>query len=237
MSVKALVELRDAIVSARDSDHLRRFPGRFYLYSTVFQARGYRRGREPLFAQTTRLIYRAQSQTTTSYRCHSLYVGSAVRSLRLAERSHHRQTRHVDSLAPHRLPFVLEVQISASRTTSRSNPAAVADRRDGNEQPDLGEERIADELLLKIGIRISPRTVRRYMPKTPRPPADPKQRWMTFVRNHARAIIACDFFVVVTATFQLVYVFLIMEIHTRRLLHFNVTRHPTADWTLQQFRE
>jgi hypothetical protein len=69
--------------------------------------------------------------------------------------------------------------------------------------PTWGGERIANELLLKIGIRISPRTVRRYMPKTPRRPADPKQRWMTFVRNHARAIIACDFFVVVTATFPL----------------------------------
>jgi putative transposase len=56
-------------------------------------------------------------------------------------------------------------------------------------------------------------------------------------RNHAKAVIACDFFVVVTATFQLVYVFFIMEVGTRRLLHFNITRHPTADWTLQQFRE
>jgi transposase InsO family protein len=103
--------------------------------------------------------------------------------------------------------------------------------------PTWGEERIADELLLKIGIRISPRTVRRYMPKTPKRPADPSQRWMTFVRNHAKAIIATDFFVVATATFQLVYVFVIMEVASRRLLHFNVTRHPTADWTLQQFRE
>jgi putative transposase len=60
---------------------------------------------------------------------------------------------------------------------------------------------------------------------------------MTFVRNHAKAIIASDFFVVVTATFQLVYVFVIIEVATRRVLHFNVTRHPTADWTLQQFRE
>ena len=60
---------------------------------------------------------------------------------------------------------------------------------------------------------------------------------MTFVRNHAKAIIASDFFVVVTATFQLVYVFVIMEIASRRVLHFNVTRHPTPDWTLQQFRE
>lgn len=60
---------------------------------------------------------------------------------------------------------------------------------------------------------------------------------MTFVRNHAKAIIACEFFVVVTARFQLFYVLFLMEIGTRRLLHFNVTRHPTADWTLQQFRE
>src|SRR5262245_29781042 len=100
-----------------------------------------------------------------------------------------------------------------------------------------GEERIADELLLKIGIRISPRTVRRYMPKNPNRPADPKQRWMTFVRNHAKAIIASDFFVVVTATFELVYVFVIMEIESRRILHFNVTQHPCAELTLQQFRE
>src|SRR5262247_3428437 len=103
--------------------------------------------------------------------------------------------------------------------------------------PTWGEERIANELLLKFGIQISPRTVRLYMPKRPRRAADPKQRWMTFVRNQAKAIIACDFFVVVTATFQLIYVLVITEIVTRRLLHFNVTCHPTADWTLQQFRE
>jgi putative transposase len=57
------------------------------------------------------------------------------------------------------------------------------------------------------------------------------------VRNHAKAIIAADFFVVVTARFQFVYVLVIMEIRTRRILHFNVTRHPTAEWTVQQFRE
>ena len=105
------------------------------------------------------------------------------------------------------------------------------------QNPIWGEERIADELLLKIGIRISPRTVRRYMPEAPLRPADPRQRWMTFVHNHAKAIIASDFFVVVTATFQLVYVFVILEVANRRVIHFNVTRHPTADWTCQQFRE
>ena len=103
--------------------------------------------------------------------------------------------------------------------------------------PTWGEERIANELLLKIGIQISPRTVRRYMPMQPKRPTVPSQRWMTFVRNHAKAIIAADFFVVATATFRLVYVLVIMEIGTRRILHVNVTQHPTAEWTLQQFRE
>jgi putative transposase len=56
------------------------------------------------------------------------------------------------------------------------------------------------------------------------------------VRNHARATLACDFFVAVTATFRLVYVFLVLEIGTRRILHWNVTEHPTAEWTTQRFR-
>jgi putative transposase len=55
-------------------------------------------------------------------------------------------------------------------------------------------------------------------------------------RNHARATLACDFFVVVTATFRLVHVFLLVDIGTRRILHWNATEHPTAEWTVQQFR-
>jgi len=104
--------------------------------------------------------------------------------------------------------------------------------------PTWGEERIADELVIKLGIRVSPRTVRRYIPESPGPRNGvSSQRWMTFVRNHAQAILACDFFVTVTANFRLLYVFVIMEVGTRRIAHFNVTAHPTAVWTLQQFRE
>src|SRR5229473_1223433 len=100
-----------------------------------------------------------------------------------------------------------------------------------------GEERIAAELLLKLGLRVSPRTVRRSMPSG----AGPRRRaglqdWSTFIRNHARGVLACDFFVVVTATFRVFYVFVVLEVDTRRLLHWNVTDHPTADWTAQQFR-
>ncbi len=58
------------------------------------------------------------------------------------------------------------------------------------------------------------------------------QRWMTFVRNHAQVILACDFFVVVTAKFQLLYVFVIMEVGSRRIAHFNVTAY-FGDVTLQ----
>jgi hypothetical protein len=100
-----------------------------------------------------------------------------------------------------------------------------------------GEERIASELLLKLGIRLSPRTVRCYMSTGAAPRGSTRsQLWSTFVRNHATAVLACDFFVVITASFRVVYVFVVLEVGTRRIRHWNVTEHPTGDWTAQQFR-
>jgi hypothetical protein len=63
------------------------------------------------------------------------------------------------------------------------------------------------------------------------------QRWSTFSRNQSKGIVACDFYVAVTATFRILYVFVIIEHVSRRLLHVNVTAHPTAQWTMQQLRE
>ena len=103
--------------------------------------------------------------------------------------------------------------------------------------PTWGEERIANELLLKPGIRISPRTIRKTMPVRPSTGPCGDQRWSTFVRNHTAAIMACDFCVVVTATFRLLYVFVVIEHQTRRIVQCNVTTNPTAAWTLQQLRE
>lgn len=60
---------------------------------------------------------------------------------------------------------------------------------------------------------------------------------MTFVRNHASALIACDFATVVTAHFRVLYVFVLLGVGTRRILHYKVTSHPTARWMSQQFRE
>jgi putative transposase len=104
------------------------------------------------------------------------------------------------------------------------------------ENPTWGEERIADELSLKLGIQVSPRTVRRYL-DSDQPRNNSGQRWSTFVRNHAKAIVACDFFISVTANFRVLYVFVAMEIGSRSILHCNVTEHPTAEWATQQFRE
>src|ERR1019366_3989673 len=93
-------------------------------------------------------------------------------------------------------------------------------------------------LTLKLGIRVSPRTVSAYWPHNLTPNRGPSsQRWMTFVRNHARAIVACDFVVAATLRFHILYIFVVMEIGSREVLHVNVTPHPTSSWTMQQLRE
>src|SRR5262252_5333952 len=106
------------------------------------------------------------------------------------------------------------------------------------ENPTWGEQRIANELHRKLTIRISPRTVGKYLRRqSPVRTPDPQQRWLTFVRNHAKVMVACDFFVVITAAFRTLYVFVVMEIGSRQILHHHATAHPTAEWTLQQSRE
>jgi transposase InsO family protein len=63
------------------------------------------------------------------------------------------------------------------------------------------------------------------------------QSWQKFIRNHAQAIVACDFMVAVTARFRILYVFLLIEVGSRRVVTFDVTAHPSADWTIQKLRE
>ena len=96
-----------------------------------------------------------------------------------------------------------------------------------------GAERIRGELL-KLGIRVSKRTVQRYMPKRRRQSG---QTWATFLKNHADDIWACNFTVVHDLLFRPLYIFLIIELKTRRVIHAAVTRSPTDNWTAQQLRE
>jgi putative transposase len=96
--------------------------------------------------------------------------------------------------------------------------------------PRWGAPRIHGELL-KLGIDIGETTVAKYMVRPRRPPS---QTWKTFLNNHMQDLVSTDFFVVPTATFRLLFVFVVLSHERRRVLHFAVTTHPTAEWTAQQ---
>src|SRR5437879_12079247 len=87
-----------------------------------------------------------------------------------------------------------------------------------------------------LGFELSERTISRWMKRAPRNP-EPAKRWLTFLRNHREAIAAMDFFMVPTITFSSLYCFFVISHDRRRILHFNVTKHPTSSWIVQQLRE
>jgi transposase InsO family protein len=106
-------------------------------------------------------------------------------------------------------------------------------RRMCRENPTWGAPRIHGELR-KLGIDIGETSVSKYMVRSRKPPS---QTWRTFLKNHLQQLVSIDFFTVPTIRFQILYVFLVLAHDRRRILHFNVTAHPTAEWTGQQLRE
>jgi putative transposase len=101
------------------------------------------------------------------------------------------------------------------------------------ENPTWGAPRIHGELL-KLGIDIGESSVSKYMVRSRKPPS---QTWRTFLDNHLQQLVSIDFFTVPTIRFRVLYVFLVLGHDRRRILHCNVTAHPTAEWTGQQLRE
>jgi putative transposase len=117
-------------------------------------------------------------------------------------------------------------------------PAIGRDLRDlirqmSRANPLWGAPRIHGELL-KLGLTVSQATVSKYMVRPRRPPS---QAWRTFLKNHAPDLIALDFFTVPTATFRVLFVLVVLTHSRRGLVHFNVTEHPTAEWTARQLLE
>jgi transposase InsO family protein len=106
-------------------------------------------------------------------------------------------------------------------------------RNMSHDNPLWGAPRIHGELL-KLGIDIGETSVGKYMARRRKPPS---QTWRTFLENHVKTMVSVDFFTVPTIRFQVLYVFLVLAHDRRRILHGNVTAHPTAEWTAQQLRE
>jgi putative transposase len=124
------------------------------------------------------------------------------------------------------------------RRGKRGRPAVPKQVRElirtmSRENPIWGAPRIHGELL-KLGIEIGETSVSKYLVRNRKPPS---QTWRTFLNNHVRSLVSVDFFIVPTVRFQILYVFLVLAHDRRRILHFAVTAHPTAEWTAQQIRE
>ncbi|MBZ0306451.1 MAG: integrase, partial [Anaerolineae bacterium] len=101
-----------------------------------------------------------------------------------------------------------------------------------------GSPRIRDELH-KLGIQVSKRTVQKYMRQARRnlPPQRHSQNWSTFLANHAGEIWACDFVHTYDLFFRSVFIFFMIELGSRQVIHYGVTRRPTDPWVTQQLRE
>jgi len=107
-------------------------------------------------------------------------------------------------------------------------------KRMANQNPTWGAPRITSELLL-LGYQVRDTTVAKYMPRRKHGP--PSQGWRTFLKNHMPQTAACDFFVVPTLSFRLLFCFVVLSHDRRRIVHFNVTANPSAEWTAQQIVE
>ena len=108
--------------------------------------------------------------------------------------------------------------------------------RMARENPTWSRRRIAAELA-KLGYDVHKDTVAKYMPARSPGPRRPSQSWSTFLRNHLQGTIAVDFLTVPTATFRVLYVFFVLSLERRRVLHVNVTAAPNAAWAAQQIVE
>jgi putative transposase len=189
---------------------------------------------ENLFLRKQLAFYQERKgQAPTCRRSDAPDSDGAQPLVQLARCFDRREAQDLCRLAPQGLLPVLALEVRSWPATDPSR-APTYDSKNGAREPLVGEERIANELLLKLGLRVSPRTIRKYMPKLPAaPPGGPRgdQRWAVILRDHARFIIACDFCIVVTAAFRVLYVFLVVEHASRRLIHLRPNRPPGSSPT------
>ncbi len=106
-------------------------------------------------------------------------------------------------------------------------------RRISKANPGWGSPRIVGELR-KLGIKVAQSTVDKYRVRLSQPPSP---SWRAFLKNHVKDLVSRDFFIVPTVGFKVLFVLVVLSHHRRRIVHFNVTENPTAEWTAQQIVE
>ena len=180
-----------------------------------------RKRKRPVLSWFDRLFWVGLSGVWRNWRCPLLYVqaDTVVRWQRERFRKFWARLSRVNRRHRGRRATAVEIRRLIEGMVE-SNPLWRAPRLHGE--------------LKMLGIEISERTVSRILRKLPRPPS---QTWKTFLRNHIGQMVSIDFFTVPTVTMRVLFVFLVLEHRRRQVLHFNVTEHPTADWTSQQIVE
>jgi transposase InsO family protein len=147
------------------------------------------------------------------------------------------QTRDRDRLAPAAVAWLRYWRWRSRKSGRPTIPGEhiALIRRISADHPEWGEDKIAEELTVKLGVRHSTSTIRKYMVRRVEPRGG--QTWKTFIKNHAAQIFAVDFLTQTTAFFAVVYVFVVMEIASRRIVLVNVTTSPSLAWVKQQLRQ
>lgn len=175
--------------------------------------------KRPKVKPADRILWTLLAKTWTGWRDTLIFVkpDTVIRWQRKRFKEHWRKLSQ--SGEPGRPPIADEVK-KLIRTMSSMNPT-------------WGSPRIVGELA-KLGISVNRSTVDKYKVRAPKPPS---ATWCAFLKNHMKELVSVDFLVVPTVRFKILYVFLILSLDRRRIIHFNVTAHPTAEWTAQQIVE
>ncbi len=176
-------------------------------------------GRRPRLSNTDRALWVLLSKTWSRW-TESLVIVQPATVLAWHRRAFKAYwARKSRSRRPGRPPLAPDVRKLIAKMR-RANPLWGAPRIHGK--------------LERLGIDVSETTVSKYLPRTRKPPS---QTWRAFLENHAGELASIDFFTVPTATFRMLFCFIVLAHDRRRILHFNVTEHPTAEWTAQQIVE
>ena len=178
-----------------------------------------RTGKRPRIRPTDRILWAWLSRTWSGWRNALMFVKPATVIAWQRRRFRDHWRRLSENSGPGRPPVAKETRELIRRMCEANST--------------WGSPRIVGELG-KLGIVVAKSTVEKYMVRSGKPPSS---TWRSFLENHLKDLVSIDFFVVPTVRFKVLFVLVVLAHHRRRIVHFNVTEHPSASWTAQQVLE